>query len=118
LHAGARFALALCLRAEGEDPARVVRLLDEEADLDWAPVGGNVRINDIVREVARSVAGTELLDEDALFRARSVDGLVDFQVIMDANHLHAGAKFLLLQDLAALLLGRAPSDEGSASPAR
>jgi hypothetical protein len=115
-HAGARFALALCLLSQGADPARVVRLLDEAADLDWAPLVGNVRINDIVREVARGVEGTELLDADALFRGRTRDGLVDYQVIMDANHLHPGAKLLLLQDLATLVLGRgegAPLESGT-----
>jgi hypothetical protein len=110
-HAAARFELALGLAALGAERSRVAQLLDEAGDLDWAPIGGNCRINDIVRDVARSVEGVELLDADALFRSRAANGVLDYGVLMDANHLQAGAKLLLLDDLAAMVAGRVAAPE-------
>ena len=115
-HAGAHFLLALCLSLTGGDEQRVAQLLDEAGDLDWAPIGANGRINTIIRDVAHAVDGVELLDADALFRARAPDGIIDYQIIMDANHLQPGARLLLLDDLTKLLLGEAPG--GDAGDAR
>ncbi len=78
------------------DAAR--RLLRAAADADRAPRRGNDVSNDLVRAVAASVPGVELVDVDAVWRSRVPDELIGYEVMTDVCHLQPGARTILMAD--------------------
>jgi hypothetical protein len=117
LSARPAYADALALRAD--DPAALFERglcdfvlrqgdrghddLQAAARFDRAPRRGNAVSNGIVRELAAE-EGVALLDVEALFRARTPDGILGYELLMDVCHLQPGARPVLMQDMAAALV--------------
>jgi hypothetical protein len=81
-----------------------VQLLRQAASFDRSPNNANDRSNDIVRALSERQAGVTLFDAVRVFRSRCPDDLVGYEVMMDACHLHPGARDVLMMDLARELL--------------
>ncbi|MFT7463736.1 MAG: tetratricopeptide (TPR) repeat protein [Pseudohongiellaceae bacterium] len=99
------FDLGLCLYLLGDDDQAAVAALRQAVVLDHAPGMASELSNDIVRHVARDSAPVTLLDSAALFSERCPSGLVGYEVLLDRCHLQPGARAVLMQDMAATLLG-------------
>jgi tetratricopeptide (TPR) repeat protein len=99
----ALFYLGLVTFVAG-DRGVAVSILRKAAGFDRSPNNANDRSNDIVRSVAELHSGTRLLDADRVFRSRCPDDLVGYEVLMDACHLHPGARDALMMDMAKELL--------------
>jgi hypothetical protein len=96
--------LAVCLYLLGEDDTRAVELFRRAASVDRAPSRASDTTNAIVRDVAAEFSGAELVDTEALFRARCPDGLIGYEVMLDSCHLHSPLRPRLLDDLVPALL--------------
>jgi hypothetical protein len=80
---------------------------------DRAPIKGNDASNDIVRAIAAEYAddpGVRCVDVDALFRERSPQRLVGYEVMYDNCHPHLLARLIILEDLAPAVLELAARD--------
>lgn len=86
-----------------DDRAEAVELWRRAASFDRSPNNANARSNGIVLEVAREHPQVTLLDADGLFRSRCPDGVVGYEVMMDACHLQPGARYVLMSDMAQLI---------------
>lgn len=87
----------------GDRPG-AVPLWRRAATLDRSPNNANDRSNGIVREVAALRPGITLLDAEQMFRDRCPDGVVGYEVLMDACHLHPGARHVLMADMREVIL--------------
>ncbi len=93
------FDLGLVAWLQG-DAALAVRAFESAGRFDRSPSSANVTIYAAVRAVASRVEGVQLVDAAALFGQRSPDGVVGYEVLMDACHLQPGARVVLMEDLA------------------
>ena len=64
-------------------------------DLDTLRFRADSRINAINREVAKAVAGTELVDADAIFAQQSPDGITGSELVYEHVHLTPEGNYLL-----------------------
>ena len=93
----ARGIIAWLLR---EDDAVVADWLARAADADRAPRSANRLSNGLVRAVADRVPGVTLLDAEALYRKRTPNGLLGYEILMDACHLQPGIRHAYVRDIA------------------
>lgn len=96
----ALFYLGLIGWLIGDDDAAARELLRRSQVADWAPHSGNDLTNGAVRSVAAQRPRVRLVDAARLFAERSPAGIVGYEVMMDACHLHPGARRVLMTDLA------------------
>jgi tetratricopeptide (TPR) repeat protein len=85
-------------------------------DLDTLRFRADSRINDINRSVASSLAGTELVDADAVFAQQSPNGITGSELIYEHVHLTPEGNYLLARamflSIASQIAGHAiPGDE-------
>ena len=105
-HALAVFEQGLFRALQG-DATGALALLRRAAELDCCPNRGNDLSNGIVHDVAAAWPEVRLLDAEALFRARTPDGLVGYELVMDNCHLHPGARSALMADCVAPVIAAA-----------
>lgn len=108
-HPDTLFEAGLCHYLLGDD-ARAEQLLRAAMNADRAPTKGNDLVNGILRELAAERAGDagfDFVDLDQLFRARSPQGLLGYEVMLDHCHLHLLARPILLADLVPSVVGLA-----------
>ncbi|HEX5011031.1 MAG TPA: SGNH/GDSL hydrolase family protein [Planctomycetota bacterium] len=105
------FELGLVRYLLGDDDG-AARLLHAAAAYDRAPTHGNDVINGVVRELAAQHADdpdVRCVDAEQLVRAACPEGLVGYELMMDNCHLHAQARYALVDMFVPQLLelGRA-----------
>ncbi|MCZ6598226.1 MAG: hypothetical protein O7B99_11355 [Planctomycetota bacterium] len=86
------------------DGARTSELLRRAARHDRAPRKTSDLTNELVREVAEELPEVILCDLAALYRERSPDGIVGFELMSDHCHFHEALYKPLMGDLGAELL--------------
>jgi lysophospholipase L1-like esterase len=106
-HPGALFELGLVTLLLGEDDDGARDLLARAAAADRSPHSGNDASNGKVRKLAAAHDDVILVDAAEQFAQRCPDGLVGYEVMMDACHMHPGARRVLMQDLARAILADA-----------
>ena len=110
-HPDTLFEDGLCHYLLGDD-ARAEVLLRAAMNADRSPTKGNDVVNDILRGLAAERAGDsgfDFVDLDALWRARSPQGLLGYEVMLDHCHLHLRARPILLADLVPAVVQLAPA---------
>jgi hypothetical protein len=101
-HAHAVFELGLALYLSGDEAGGVAWLRDAQT-LDLRPNRANDRTNGQLRAAAAS-PGVALADVDGLLRGASPDGLVGYELMADACHMHVAARDETLRVVVAAIL--------------
>ena len=89
-------------RADSASATRVADLR-RAATLDSSPNNANDVSNGLVAEVAAERPWAHLVDCWTTYQERCPDGLVSYEVMMDACHLHPGARYVLMGDFAEVI---------------
>ena len=97
---GALYTQALVVWLLGGDDARAAALFRRAAATDRAPKSGNDHSNDLVRAVAAREPDVVFFDARAWIEAATPEGLVGYELVMDACHLQPGVRHELLEALA------------------
>jgi len=86
------------------DARGAARGFERAGALDRAPRRGNAVSNAIVREVAGAHPHVTLFDADARVRASCPAGIIGYEVMMDACHMHPGVRAALMEELADVIV--------------
>ncbi len=94
--------IALLRLGRGEEAAEA---LHAAAARDRGPQCANDTSNQIVRAIAAANPDLRLFDSQGLYRERSPNGIVGYELLRDECHLHTRAYEQLMRDLAPFVLG-------------
>jgi hypothetical protein len=98
-HSVAMFEQGLLHYLQG-DAAGALQILRKSATLDCRPNRCNDVTNGIVREIAAANPDVRFFEAEELYRSRTPDRLLGFEIVMDNCHLHSLARMQLMADFA------------------
>ena len=107
-HPRALFELACVEYLLGRDEDTIHARFEHAASADRAPRKGSDMQNQLVREVAEEIDGVVFCDIDAEFQDCTPLGLVSWESMIDHCHLTLGARHIIMEILAEVIMANWP----------